>query len=658
MLKDTIRDEFNETLSDVLAWIENTPESAMSEAGSLLSYLKTPRVLGTRVSNRPPKNPKQLFNYPFHDKHFEFSDEYLKQWHDYIERKIKEKKERDDILFDEARKRFLKKTVAALFFIHEFIHIPQDLHSYHYQDSEKYPSVLSGVDYFADAASILILYKFLVYHGDIDKLTEEPQWSVSLLQLIECAIWGMEVFEYGDRAPSELGRNQWFRFVTWHFQYHRCRAYLSGASHEEFLILSQPLIDVRGMRSYEYKVDKVSQPPDDYLRLGKKTDQESIRSDPATFCVAIPDSRKIPRMCRTWVTDTQNLKALFTGILNADRSETKQFFDEIFSSNRTLVGDYSEDGRNLANGKNKSAVLTSKVIRVGVLLNGNIHYVENIFAGFRSAIDTVFDKTGYVLDIEYSYGRPGASDKDYNENILNDLVATMKQSGGCDYLVTIGTSASLIAYDKFINQIPIIFIGVSDPVKSGLIPHDGEAELQKNIAGLQYGLSGKDTVTWLNRAFPGKKLAFVYNNEYPQDHQLFEDIASLNRPDLVSLIETNTTTLTNKERESAQIFFGRFFLCGNMADFVNHNHSTAFVGVSIDNIRKGAAAACGYNTFELGKLSVEKILYQNLIYGVPLNEIPLVVPDKKECGFNLKALRNAGLQASQWARAQARYILE
>lgn len=656
MLTDTLRNEFNEALNDVLRWVDSTPEQAMSEASPFLAYLKTPRVQGTRIFTSPPENSQQLFNYPYHDKQFEFSDEYLFQWHQYIEKKIKEKKQKSGVSLTEDQLRFLKQMVAALFLIHEFLHIRQDLHSYQYQDSEKYPTVLFGVDYFADAASILILYKFLIYHDLLEQLTKESGWKAAFLQLIECAMWGMEVFEFGNGNPSELGRNQWFRFVTWHFQYHRCRAFSDDATLEDFSILSQPLIDIRGLRPYEYKGKTISESVD-YLRLGSKEDPESVRSDPAFFCVAIPDSRKIPRMCRTWITDVNNIKTFFSGILGADRSLTKSCFDEVFASNRILVGDYNVSVPKITE-QSKSQESIRKVIRIGVLLNGNIHYVENIFAGFRSVIDPVFDKTGYALDIVYRYGKPGASDKEYNVSVLNQLISTMKDEGGCDYLVTIGTSVSQIAFEKLIGKIPIIFIGVSDPVKSGLIPRTGMAEQQKNIAGLQYGLSGSDTVNWLNRAFPGKKLAFVYNKEFPQDYHLFEDIRSLAREDLVTLIETSTTKLSDVEREQAKIFFGRFFLCGNMAEFVKNNPGAAFVGVSIDNIRKGAAAACGFNTFELGRLSVERILYQNLVGGVPLNEIPLIVPDRMEWGFNLTALRNAGVQASQWARSQAHCILD
>ncbi|HNP95889.1 MAG TPA: ABC transporter substrate binding protein [Cyclobacteriaceae bacterium] len=655
MVNESLRTEFNEALTQLHQWIECTPGSAFPDARPFLAYLKTPYVKGTTISCKPPQK-NQLFNYPYHDKCFEFSDDYLIQWHNYIEKKITGKALELGSPIEADQASFFKKMIASLFLIHEFLHIPQDLHSYRYQDSEKYPNVLFGIDYFADAASILILYRFIDYYDLQTRIAAEKDWKHTLLQLVEFAIWGMEVFEYGNSKPQSLGRNQWFRFATWHFQYHRCRAFLDATNLEEFSLLSQPLLDIRGLRPFEYKKNVISDPPN-YMRLGKKVQVENQRSDPAFLCVGLPDSHGIPRMCRTWATDANNIKDLFTGILEADRTKTKALFDEVFSNHPTLVGNYGSEVISRNSEPDDKTIQVGHVIRVGVLLSGSIHYVENIFAGLRSVIDITFDKTGYGIDIEYRYGGPSASDSKKNEEVLSELVDKLNVAGGCDYLITIGTAVSQTAFKKVIGQIPIIFIGVSDPVKSGLMPPYGLAEEQKNIAGIQYGLSGSDTVAWLNRAFPRKRLAYVYSKKYPQDLHLYEDISSLQRSDLVTLIETNSTTLSKSERKCADIFFGRFFLCGNMSEFVENNVGAAFVGVSIDNIRKGAAAACGYNTFELGRLAVRRILYPNLIDGVPLNEIPLIVPERPEIGFNQRSLQKASIQPSEWARSQARLIL-
>jgi putative tryptophan/tyrosine transport system substrate-binding protein len=126
--------------------------------------------------------------------------------------------------------------------------------------------------------------------------------------------------------------------------------------------------------------------------------------------------------------------------------------------------------------------------RVGVLMNGvvndpiNQSNLATLIQGLRKLGWT----DGQNLQIEVRWS---AADPKFMEAYATDLVGMFKP----DVLLTV-TTGNLLALQRITNTIPIIFIGVSDPVEQGLVPN-----LTKpggNISGFanpEFSIAGKWT---------------------------------------------------------------------------------------------------------------------------------------------------------------------
>jgi hypothetical protein len=114
---------------------------------------------------------------------------------------------------------------------------------------------------------------------------------------------------------------------------------------------------------------------------------------------------------------------------------------------------------------------------------------------------------------------------------INNIYATYAGQH-VDYVVTVGTFAS-IAVRKFdlvkeLDAKGLIFLGVTDPVRAGLVKSiDGRHE-ESEVAGSRYGSGGIDYGKTLGSLFrPEQKLVFVYDKRTPQDTYVASDIAYL-----------------------------------------------------------------------------------------------------------------------------------
>lgn len=121
------------------------------------------------------------------------------------------------------------------------------------------------------------------------------------------------------------------------------------------------------------------------------------------------------------------------------------------------------------------------VVHIAIILNGQIFYTRESMDGFTKRLDGLLEPTPYVAHYEWAVGVPEATQNDQNEAVFKSLLAKFPSKP--DYLITIGTQVSEYAYQHYFNEIPIIFIGVTDPVGSGLVKSYEREPNRGKIAG-------------------------------------------------------------------------------------------------------------------------------------------------------------------------------
>jgi hypothetical protein len=315
--------------------------SAHTGPGSVpqLTTIRQPEFYNTRVSNQPPKDRDYGFYHEWPKHEFHFTDDFLAGWQGYFRSKAHEDLRRLTLYANtsegQRHLRTLEEEMLAsiqMFFLHEFLHVDQHLTSYQHAEIEKAPSVLRLVDYHADAIPVLATQR-RYEHNREQGLLGSPSSAIGMLaRLIRATLWGIESFQFaGPKKVTNLGIGQFMRYVTWHYQLHRVRAFKPDLHIRDVQLDVLPTIDIRGLRSWEFKENVVTETPVSFLKQGDY--------DPPFLWVGAPNAHGLAKVYRLWPTDpAKKIPLFFKGILSADADSTEPIFAELFCEHRALIG--------------------------------------------------------------------------------------------------------------------------------------------------------------------------------------------------------------------------------------------------------------------------------------------------------------------------------
>lgn len=282
------------------------------------------------------------------------------------------------------------------------------------------------------------------------------------------------------------------------------------------------------------------------------------------------------------------------------------------------------------------------VVHVAILLNGSVHYTTEILSGFQVALDSDLLKTRYSAHYETAIGYAEVSSREKNGDVLKELFGRFSKPP--DYLITIGTGVT--EYARTNVTVPLVFIGVTDPIKSGIVASLSASKDRGNIAGTTYGVNATEYWRILTNAFPGKTFGFVLNDDYNQDSILLDEFKQLaqvtkTKNQLIE-IRKRKPPLSKEDEDMADVFFGRYFVSTQIEKFTTESRKP-FVGASVVNVYKGAVMAIGSNDQKLGKTAADEIVLPSLVHGVALHDIPILTVSDPVIAVNLKAARDCGI---------------
>jgi putative tryptophan/tyrosine transport system substrate-binding protein len=289
----------------------------------------------------------------------------------------------------------------------------------------------------------------------------------------------------------------------------------------------------------------------------------------------------------------------------------------------------------------------SKVYHVGVLTVGdNTPQTTGLRDGLKEA--GYVEAKNLVLDISvkanYDELRPVA--KAYVEKKL-------------DVIVGIGATAPLPA-KELTQDIPIIFVGASDPVASGLVK--SLAHPEANITGVsgrtEFEVHGKRLEIFKEAVPSLRRLAVLYNarGENP-GHAKSLALVKKVAPDIgVKLVERPIKSTSDLDRVlsvvSKDTTDGLFVICATLfrdpfkeIAAVAIQKKLALMGCYTDETEKGALLSYDANRYRIGHRSAWYV--DRILKGTKPQDLPVEAPTYFDLVINLKTAKQIGLTIPQ-----------
>jgi len=175
----------------------------------------------------------------------------------------------------------------------------------------------------------------------------------------------------------------------------------------------------------------------------------------------------------------------------------------------------------------------TKELSVVIVTSENVPYEQVMIQSFRDRLTRQPKiKLNAPPPQKGAFKPPESPDgKKFWKGVTDDIAIRYKRQN-IDYLVTAGTYATKAIRDAgLVDKLGAkgqIFIGVTDPVRSGIVASLEDRKENSNIAGVRYGTGGIDFGKEIASLFPPtQSLVFVYDMGTPQDSYVAKDIAQL-----------------------------------------------------------------------------------------------------------------------------------
>lgn len=268
--------------------------------------------------------------------------------------------------------------------------------------------------------------------------------------------------------------------------------------------------------------------------------------------------------------------------------------------------------------------------KIGIVRNPG-QYAESIRDGFIGQLTRSVGKDNLTFRDQTGFALKEDAEK-------NTAIAKAYMDWGADMLVTIGSSTTHAIGKHFKGtRIPVLFMGITDPVGGGLIP-----EMDKpgggNITGVTFPIPVHRKIETLGKVFPAAKVYyFVYDSQLAPDAMYvrwIRDYARENKRPEIRFIDTDEKKgIPADDLTAADLFFGWYSV--HLYQYATRYPDTPFVGATLQGCREGAIISIYPKLPELGAQGAEmavKIIRENVNPG----DIAAQNPKQYGICFNLK----------------------
>lgn len=302
----------------------------------------------------------------------------------------------------------------------------------------------------------------------------------------------------------------------------------------------------------------------------------------------------------------------------------------------TLLDKFQQWGEKIASYQHQ------KPLSVMVIYSEKAPYEEAIVNSLFEHLDNKVWHLEQAVHDEPFVGPDGTKDiANWQKKI--DKIIQRTFSHKVDYLVTVGTNVTIAIRDakladKF-NAKGVIFLGLTDPVKAGIVKSLNDRHEDTKITGVRYGTDNEDDYGKTIGALfpPQQKLVFVYNKHTIQDVYVDQNLSKLKEKTNDVRFESRPkdgditlNDLTTKQAGDPQeVYFAWYGLDNVLRDNEKDDGLAALKTkwvipstYSTDNLEK-AGVVVSVSDQEVGRLGAEIIFKSYLNPDLKLGEEPV-----------------------------------
>jgi hypothetical protein len=307
--------------------------------------------------------------------------------------------------------------------------------------------------------------------------------------------------------------------------------------------------------------------------------------------------------------------------------------------------------------------LRLRVVNVAFIRSSNGNYCQRLETGIRFGMLNGLRLTHLLDDESASLGH---LDSDAARlHAVHELLARFNEDPRYvdrTYLVPIGTVATTAVSHALQNDrklrarlgrdLRIIFAGVTEPEITGILRFNRDF-----IGGVFAGNTFADRLDFISEAFPGRKIAFLFDPRIPQELVAANCVRDWRGApvQLVEIDQRRPTHLTPDVRRC--LVTGYTVINLQMHQLVRDHPATAFIGVNTSDLGRGAVLSTGNNDLLFGIECAERLLVPDCRNEINLRDLEILRPEPV-FGINQKACNLHGLIATMTARNKCKVVVD
>jgi putative ABC transport system substrate-binding protein len=302
-----------------------------------------------------------------------------------------------------------------------------------------------------------------------------------------------------------------------------------------------------------------------------------------------------------------------------------------------------------------------RVRRIGVLASGdeNDPKEKTLLSVFTQALADLGWTDGHNVRMD---ARRGSADINRIRALARELVSLQP-----DIIVTSGSPATA-AVQRETRTIPIVFMGVNDPVAGGIVPRlDRPSGNVTGFALYQATLGGK-WLELLSEIAPGlKRAAFMFNPDLPPASAYMASLETAARS--LKVVPTIAPVRTDAEIETAIIALGRepggglvvfpdVFMGAHRAPIISAAARNNVPTVYFDSAFARDGGLLSYGVYQVDNFRRAATYIDRILRGAKPGDLPVQFPTKFEMVVNLKTAKALGLAVPQSILLRADEVIE
>ncbi|QDX91453.1 ABC transporter substrate-binding protein [Brevibacillus laterosporus] len=297
-----------------------------------------------------------------------------------------------------------------------------------------------------------------------------------------------------------------------------------------------------------------------------------------------------------------------------------------------------------------------KNVKIGVSQFVQHPALDSIYQGIKDGLKDRGFEEGKNLEVDY---------QNANGELNNSITIAQKfASDKKDVAVAIATpSAQALA--KAIEDVPVVFTTVTDPISAGLVSSLDKPD--KNVTGTSDKLSMEAQLKLVQRFIPSiKKIGVIYTTAEVNAEVQVKDLQAAGQKMGIEVVPAGISS-QNEVQMGAQSLVGKveaiFIPIDNtvVASIegvlsVAEKAKVPVFASDMDTVKRGAVATYGIDYYKMGKQTGEMVA--RILSGQSVADTPVEIGKDTELVINEKAAQTFGLTISDDLRKEAKEIVK